>query len=83
MRMSTSTANQVANQIKIGTYLRMSTTRKSLVWLYVVGGCLTLIFQIWWRAGYCGDACALSYGKAVVWSLIWPISWLVFLRGFL
>jgi hypothetical protein len=60
----------------------MSITRK-LLWAYVAAGCLTLIFQIWWRSGYCGDDCALSFGKAVVWSIIWPISWLVFIMGFL
>jgi len=60
----------------------MSITRK-LLWAYVVAGCLTLIFQIWWRSGVCGDACALSFGKAVVWSIIWPLSWVVFIKGFL
>jgi hypothetical protein len=52
---------------------------------YVGVGCLTLIFQIWWRSGYCGDAfaCALSFGKGAVWSIIWPLYWVVFLWGFL
>jgi hypothetical protein len=44
----------------------MSTVRK-LVWLYVALGCLTFLFQIWWRASYCGD-CTLSFIKGAVWS---------------
>jgi hypothetical protein len=59
----------------------MTTTRK-LLWAYAVAGCLTLIFQIWWRSGECGNACALSFAKGVVWSTIWPLSWVVFLKGF-
>jgi hypothetical protein len=50
---------------------------------YVVLGILTLIFQIYVRTGPCaleGD-CALSYAKAVVWAVIWPASWFVFLSG--
>jgi hypothetical protein len=44
---------------------------------------LTLIFQIYVRTGPCtleGD-CALSYAKAVVWAVIWPASWFVYLSG--
>ena len=26
-------------------------------------------------------ACAISFAKAVVWSAIWPASWVVYLRG--
>jgi hypothetical protein len=60
----------------------MSTTRKWL-WAYAVAAVFTLIFQIWWRSHECGDACALSFAKAVVWAAIWPASWVVFLKGFL
>jgi hypothetical protein len=60
----------------------MGITRK-LLWAYGAAGLLTLIFQIWWRSGQCGDACALSFAKAMVWSIIWPLSWVVFLRGFI
>jgi hypothetical protein len=47
---------------------------------YVMIGCLTLVFQIWVRMGECDDDCVLSYGKAVMWAIIWPVSWLVFLH---
>ena len=46
----------------MGSQLGMDTARK-LLWPYVALGCLTFIFQIWWRSGYCGDDCALSFGK--------------------
>jgi hypothetical protein len=56
---------------------------RKLVWAYVVAACLTLAFQIWVRSGVCGDACALSYAKAVVWAIFWPLSWIVYISGFL
>ena len=58
----------------------MTTTRK-LLWAYGAAALLTLIFQIWWRSGECGAGCALSYAKGVVWAIIWPVSWVVFLSG--
>lgn len=57
-------------------------TIRRLIWAYAILGVLTLVFQIWWRSSQCGDACALSYAKAVVWSTIWPASWVAFLKGF-
>jgi hypothetical protein len=59
----------------------MSKFRKPLLWTYVVAGCLTLAFQIWVRSSVCGDACALSFAKAVVWAILWPLSWIVYIRG--
>jgi hypothetical protein len=53
------------------------------VWAYVVVGVLTLAFQIWVRTGVCAPDCALSYGKAVVWAVIWPASWVAYLWGIL
>jgi hypothetical protein len=58
----------------------MGITRK-LLWAYGVVACLTLIFQIWTRWDVCGNACAFSFGKAVVWAVIWPASWVVYLAG--
>jgi hypothetical protein len=56
-------------------------------WLYLYAGMavLTLIFQIWVRSSQCAglQECGLSFAKAVVWSVIWPISWVVYLAGFL
>ena len=55
---------------------------RTLLWAYGSAACLTLISQIVWRSSECGDACAVSFAKAVVWSLIWPLSWIVFFAGF-
>ena len=50
---------------------------------YGAAAVLTLIFQVWVRSGYCGDACGLSYAKAVVWAALWPASWVVYIAGFI
>jgi len=54
---------------------------RKLLWVYAIAALLTLAFQIWVRTGVCGDACALSYVKAIVWAIIWPASWFFYLRG--
>jgi hypothetical protein len=51
------------------------------IWAYAIAGIITLVFQIWIRAGQCGEHCALSFAKAVAWAVVWPISWIVYLRG--
>ena len=48
---------------------------------YAVMAVLTLVFQIYVRTPQCTPDCALSYAKAVVWSGIWPASWIVYLAG--
>jgi hypothetical protein len=57
-------------------------TRKFLLGIYLAGAIATLVFQIGVRSQECAGAsgCALSYGKAVVWSVAWPASWAVYLR---
>ena len=54
---------------------------RKLFWAYVAIGLLTLVFQLWVRSGACGDDCTASYGKAVVWAALWPLSWIVYLKG--
>lgn len=49
--------------------------------LYALAALLTLIFQVYVRSSQCAPDCALSYAKAVVWSSIWPASWVVYLAG--
>ena len=63
---------------------RRITGRKWLT-LYVAMAVFTLIFQIWVRSYQCAGLqdCRLSFAKATVWSVIWPISWIVYLAGFL
>jgi hypothetical protein len=58
-------------------------TKKTLIWTYVVIGVLPLAFQISVRSPVCAEAanCALSYAKAAVWSVIWPASWIAYLKG--
>ena len=52
-----------------------------LFWAYTVLGFLTLIFQIWVRTGQCDSDCTVSYAKAVIWAVIWPLSWVAYLKG--
>ena len=58
---------------------------RELLWFYVGVGCATLVFQIWVRWDHCAGAaaCGLSFGKGLVWSTIWPLSWIVYTAGFL
>lgn len=58
-------------------------TKGTLIWAYVVMGVWTLAFQIYVRSSVCGAAgtCVLSYAKEIVWSVIWPVSWIVYLSG--
>ena len=50
---------------------------------YIVLGLLTLAFQIYIRLDECAGAagCSLSLAKAVVWSVVWPLSWQVYYWG--
>jgi hypothetical protein len=57
-------------------------TRK-LLSAYVAAGCFTLIFQIWVRSSVCGEDCTISFAKAMIWALVWPLSWIAYLRGVL
>jgi hypothetical protein len=47
-----------------------------LIVFYVLIGLLTLIFQI--DARECDSNCGISYAKSVIWSAIWPASWVVY-----
>jgi hypothetical protein len=53
--------------------------------IYAVMVVFTLIFQIYVRSSQCfGVAdCLSSYAKAVVWAIAWPLSWFIYLVGFL
>jgi len=57
-------------------------TQKFLLGIYLAAAIATLVFQVAVRTQQCTGAsnCALSYGKAVVWSVIWPASWVVYLK---
>ena len=57
--------------------------RMILVGLYIALALMTLVFQISVRARGCAatGTCAASFAKAVVWSAIWPASWVAYLRG--
>ena len=58
-------------------------TRRFLLGIYLAGAIATLVFQVAVRTRECTgvSTCALSYGKAVVWSVIWPASWAAYLEG--
>jgi hypothetical protein len=61
----------------------MNKIKRSAVRLYILAGLLTFAFQIGVRTNACETQsnCALSFSKAAVWSVVWPASWYVFLRG--
>lgn len=56
---------------------------RKLLWGYVAAAVLTFAFQIWVRSPVCGDACGVSFAKGAVWAVVWPISWCVYLAGWL
>ena len=58
---------------------------RKLFWCYAAIGVLTFAFQIYVRLPVCtlaGD-CLVSCAKGFVWSVIWPVGWIVYLRGVL
>ena len=63
--------------------MERATGRRTLLAIYFAIAVLTLIFQIYVRIPQCEgpSSCAISFGKGVVWSVIWPAGWLVYLRG--
>lgn len=58
---------------------------RTWLWFYAGVGCATLVFQTWVRWDQCTGmmGCGLSFAKGLVWSTIWPASWVVFLAGLL
>ena len=54
-------------------------TKREWAALYIAAAVLTLASQIQARWNDCGVlvGCGLSLAKAVVWSIIWPLSWLI------
>jgi hypothetical protein len=58
---------------------------KDRPWLsfYIGTAVFTALFQIWWRSSQCVgiDGCGLSFAEGIMWSAIWPASWIVFLPG--
>ncbi len=61
---------------------KMKSTMKPLLILYAALGLITMIFQIYFRYPACleSSGCALSFGKGIVWSVIWPAYWVHWLR---
>ena len=60
-----------------------SITRQKWFRPYLGIAIATLLFQIWVRSYQCigFEDCGLSFAKAVVWSVIWPASWVVYIIG--
>ena len=58
-------------------------TKREWATLYLAGAVATLASQIQARWHDCDVlvSCGLSLAKAVFWSIIWPLSWLVNLAG--
>ena len=61
----------------------ISITRQKWFRPYLGMAVFTLVFQIWVRSYECAgmDGCGLSFAKAIVWSAIWPASWVVYIAG--
>lgn len=61
----------------------LGVSARSWLMAYAAMTIITLIFQIWVRSSQCDGlaACGLSFSKAVVWAVIWPASWAVYLPG--
>ena len=56
---------------------------KKLLAIYLAIAVLTLIFEIYVRTPQCAGmaSCAVSYGKGVIWSIVWPAGWYVYVKG--
>jgi hypothetical protein len=65
--------------------IRIKIMAPGLLKFYVGVAILTLAFQIWIRSYQCTgiEGCGLSFAKAIVWSAVWPASWVVYLAGVL
>ena len=72
-----------ANVEAVQTLAATSITRSRWFRPYVGMAVVTLLFQIWVRSYACTgiDGCGLSFAKAIVWSAIWPASWVVYIAG--
>jgi len=64
--------------------MKSATSITSQKWFrpYLGMAVITLLFQIWVRSYQCTEiGCGLSFAKAIVWSAIWPASWVVYVAG--
>ena len=61
----------------------MDKIKRTTIRLYILAGLLTFAFQVGVRTAACEaqSNCILSFSKGAVWSVVWPASWYVFLRG--
>jgi hypothetical protein len=63
---------------------RVRANKKKLFFgIYISLALLTLAFQLDVRSRMCTaeGTCAASYAKAGAWAVIWPLSWIVYLKG--
>ena len=62
---------------------RMTANPKLLALYYLLPAAPTLAFQVAARAKQCVDAipCLASYAKGFIWSVLWPLYWLVHFAG--
>jgi hypothetical protein len=57
----------------------MDKSHRPLLWRYAIAAVLTLAFQIWFRSNLCAGIpeCGISFAKGVVWSMVWPLYWIL------
>jgi hypothetical protein len=72
--------------LALATYLFCSSsgaslTKREAVWLYLGMALLTCAFQLQVRLPGCEGfkSCGSSVSRAIVWSVVWPVSWIAFL----
>ena len=54
-----------------------------IIYIYSAVALYTLVFQTYVRFDQCTGltACALTFAKGAIWSTIWPVIWVIYLRG--
>jgi hypothetical protein len=80
MNLARAAANRETRPVQAGLGRPRIAT---LLDVYILGVIITLVFQLHVRSQQCpfGELCVLSNLKAVVWAIVWPMSWLVYLAG--
>jgi len=58
-------------------------TARKMLWGYIVIGVLTLIFELYIRLPVCmpTNDCTSSLIKGFGFSVVWPLGWIVYLKG--
>jgi hypothetical protein len=74
----------VRSTVEAGMAMARAAIPRGIVWAYSGIGLVTVGFQAAIRLQQCAGPtdCAASLAKAVIWSIIWPAYWVLYVRGF-